>query len=70
LNAFQELINKWQGYSSSHQDFDTKVDECTTWLEEIKDKLSYCCDLSASSQKDLESKLGTVHVRFFTPILF
>ncbi|ODN01313.1 Nesprin-1 [Orchesella cincta] len=57
----KELTNKWQGYVSTHQDFDTQIADCSRWLGEIKEKLSYCADLSASSQKDLEVKLGTVH---------
>jgi hypothetical protein len=32
------------------------------WLEDIKNKLAYCSDLSASSQKDLEGKLETIQV--------
>lgn len=58
----KELTNKWQGYVSTHQDFDAQISECSRWLAEIKEKLSYCADMSASSQKDLEVKLGTVHV--------
>lgn len=57
----KELTNKWQGYVSTHQDFDAQIAECSRWLADIREKLSYCADLSASSQKDLEVKLGTVH---------
>jgi nesprin-1 len=67
----QELTSKWQGYVNSHQDFDSHIDTCSQWLGEIKDKLAYCSDLSAYSQKDLETKLGTVHVSNTTiPINF
>jgi nesprin-1 len=58
----QELTNKWSTYVSSHQEFDSQIDDSLRWLSEIKEKLAYCSDLSASSQKDLETKLGTVHV--------
>jgi nesprin-1 len=61
-HKIKELTNKWQGYVNSHQSFDTQIDDCCQWLAEIKDKLSYCSDLSAYSQKDLETKLGTIHV--------
>lgn len=56
----KELTSRWQSYASSHQDFNNTIQECMQWLIDIKDKLTYCSDLSASSQKDLESKLSTI----------
>ncbi|XP_029680499.1 nesprin-1 isoform X2 [Formica exsecta] len=56
----KELNNRWHQYVTTHQDFDTQLAECTTWLTDIKNKLAYCSDLSASSQKDLEQKMDIV----------
>ncbi|XP_068085330.1 muscle-specific protein 300 kDa [Anabrus simplex] len=56
----KDLTARWHQYVTSHQEFDSHIAECTQWLEDIKNKLSYCSDLSASSQKDLEGKLETI----------
>lgn len=57
----KELNNRWQNYVMTHQEFDTQLTECSSWLENIKKKLAYCSDLSVSSQNDLEKKLEVVH---------
>jgi len=41
---------------------EARAADCTRWLEEIREKLACCSDLSASSQKDLEKKLETIQV--------
>ncbi|XP_071454288.1 muscle-specific protein 300 kDa-like [Hetaerina americana] len=56
----KDLTSRWNQYVSTHQEFESHVAECTQWLQDIKNKLSYCSDLSASSQKDLEGKLETI----------
>lgn len=56
----KELNTRWQQYVSSHQEFDNQISECCQWLDDIKQKLEYCSDLSATSQKDLEGKLATI----------
>lgn len=56
----KELNSRWQQYVTSHQEFDNQISECTQWLDDIKEKLEYCSDLSATSQKDLEGKLATI----------
>ncbi|XP_012271233.1 nesprin-1 isoform X8 [Orussus abietinus] len=56
----KDLNTRWQHYVTSHQEFDSQLSECTRWLEEVRNKLAYCSDLSASSQKDLESKMEIV----------
>lgn len=53
----KDLASRWQQYVKNHQEFDNNLTECMVWLSEIKNKMSYCSNLSASSQKDLESKL-------------
>lgn len=56
----KELNSRWQQYVTSHQEFDNQISECSQWLDDIKNKLEYCSDLSATSQKDLEGKLATI----------
>lgn len=56
----KELNNRWQQYVTSHQEFDNQLSECTRWLDDIRSKLAYCSDLSASSQKDLQKKMDTI----------
>ncbi|XP_063222936.1 muscle-specific protein 300 kDa isoform X4 [Bacillus rossius redtenbacheri] len=56
----KDLTSRWHQYVMSHQEFDNHIKECTQWLEDIRNKLSYCSDLSAPSQKDLEGKLETI----------
>lgn len=58
----QDLTNRWQHYVNSHQEFETKSSECRHWLDDIQKKLEYCSDLSAGSQKDLETKLDMIQV--------
>ena len=53
----KELNVRWQNYVTSHQEFDNQISECNHWLDEISSKVSYCSDLSISSQKDLDSKM-------------
>ena len=56
----KELNNRWQQYVTSHQEFASKLSECSSWLEDIRNKLAYCADLSTSTQKDLEKKLEMI----------
>lgn len=56
----KELTSRWQQYVNSHEDFDSQVEQCEQWLEDIKSKLAYCSDVNSSSQKDLEGKLETI----------
>jgi nesprin-1 len=56
----KDLNTRWQQYVMSHQEFDNQLSECIRWLDEIRDKLAYCADLSASSQKDLEKKMEII----------
>ncbi|KDR11756.1 Nesprin-1 [Zootermopsis nevadensis] len=56
----KDLTSRWHQYVTSHLEFESHIAECTQWLEDIKNKLAYCSDLSASSQKDLEGKLETI----------
>lgn len=63
LFTFKDLTSRWHNYVSSHQELESKAAECLHWLEEIRSKLAYCSDLSASSQKDLENKLETIQVK-------
>lgn len=56
----KDLNSRWQQYVTSHQEFDNQISECAQWLDDIKNKLEYCSDLSATSQKDLEGKLATI----------
>ncbi|XP_044734627.1 nesprin-1 [Chrysoperla carnea] len=56
----KDLTTRWNQYVSNHQEFDSSITECLQWLADIKNKLTYCSDLSATSQKDLEGKLETI----------
>lgn len=56
----KELTTRWQQYVTSHQEFDNQIGECTEWLADFNSKLDFCSDLSATSQKDLESKLEII----------
>ncbi|CAG4999353.1 unnamed protein product, partial [Parnassius apollo] len=53
----KDLTNRWQHYVKTHQEFTTNVAECSQWIEELRDKLDFCADLSSCSQDDLETKL-------------
>lgn len=56
----QDLTSRWHQYVTSHQDFESRIAECSQWLGDVRHKLGYCSDLSASSQKDLDSKMETI----------
>ncbi|KAK2588097.1 hypothetical protein KPH14_004158 [Odynerus spinipes] len=56
----KDLNNRWHQFVTVHQEFDNQLSECSRWLNDIKNKLDYCSDLSASSQKDLENKMETM----------
>ncbi|CAG9579065.1 unnamed protein product [Danaus chrysippus] len=53
----KDLTNRWHQYVKTHQEFTTNVAECSQWIEELRDKLDFCADLSSCSQDDLETKL-------------
>ncbi|KAK3930234.1 Nesprin-1 [Frankliniella fusca] len=56
----KDLTSRWHQYVTSHQDFEGRIAECSQWLDDVRNKLGYCSDLSASSQKDLDSKMETI----------
>ena len=60
MTRIKELATKWHDYVDAHQDFNGRLDDCFSWLANVKDKLAYCSDLSASSQEDLDSKMATI----------
>lgn len=60
FHKVKELNNRWQQYVTSHQDFENSVSECTSWINDIKDKLDYCSDMGSMSQKELDKKLATI----------
>ena len=60
MMRIKELSNKWQQYVNTHREFNKKVEDCFRWLSDVKAKLAYCSDLSASSQADLEAKTATI----------
>lgn len=56
----KELVTRWHQCVLDHEELDNVCSECANWLDNISQKLSYCSDLSASSQDDLETKLATI----------
>lgn len=56
----KDVHSRWHLYVSQHADYDSRVTECHNWLQDIKKKLSYCSDLSATSQDDLDKKMETI----------
>lgn len=60
IQKVKEMTSRWQQYVNSHQDFDSKVDDCQQWIDDIKDKISFCSEISRSSQQDLRTKLETI----------
>lgn len=60
MTRVKELSTKWTEYCNTHQDFHARLDDCFGWLANVKAKLAYCSDLSASSQQDLDMKMTTI----------
>lgn len=60
MSRIKELSGKWQEYVNTHQEFHTRLEDCFRWLANVKAKLAYCSDLSASSQQDLDKKMTTI----------
>ncbi|KAL1462332.1 hypothetical protein WDU94_014173, partial [Cyamophila willieti] len=56
----KDLNTKWQQYVNDELEWENHSQATLQWLDNIRSKLDYCCDLSASSQKDLENKLETI----------
>lgn len=59
-HRIKELNTRWQDYVVNHQELDAQISEFSHWLNDIKTKLEYCADLSATSEKDLENKLQVI----------
>lgn len=60
FHKVKDLNNRWQQYVTSHEDFDNSISECASWINNIKEKLDYCSDMSSMSQKELDKKLATI----------
>ena len=60
MTRIKELSGKWQDYVNSHHEFHTRLEDCFNWLADVRSKLTYCSDLSASSQEDLDKKTATI----------
>lgn len=56
----KDLNTKWQQYVNDELEWENHSQSTLQWLDNIKTKLDFCCDLNASSQKDIESKLETI----------
>lgn len=56
----KDLTTRWQQHVANHQDFDSQVEQFSEWMDDIKEKLSYCSDITGIPQKELETKLETV----------
>ncbi|KAA0201773.1 hypothetical protein HAZT_HAZT011047 [Hyalella azteca] len=59
-NRVKDMCNKWQQYVGHHADYDSRVAECQNWLHDIKKKLTYCSDMTSTTEKELEKKLKTI----------
>jgi nesprin-1 len=59
-NRVKDLCNKWQQFVGHHADYDSRVAECQNWLHDIKKKLTYCSDMTSTTEKELEKKLKTI----------
>lgn len=60
MSRIKELTTKWQEYVNTHREFHTRLEDSFGWLANVKAKLAYCSDLSASSQQDLDMKMATI----------
>lgn len=60
MQKVKDLTSRWQQYVNNHQDFDSKIVDCQQWINDIKEKISYCSEISESSQQELQSKLETI----------
>jgi len=60
VSRIKDLTTKWTEYCNTHQEFHTRLEDCFGWLANVKAKLAYCSDLSASSQEDLDMKMSTI----------
>ncbi|XP_057659189.1 muscle-specific protein 300 kDa isoform X4 [Diorhabda carinulata] len=56
----KDLTNRWQQHVTNHQDFDSQVDQFSQWMDDIKEKLTYCSEIAGVPQKELEVKLQTM----------
>lgn len=60
IQKVKELTSRWQQYVNSHQNFDSKVDDCQQWINTIKEKVVYCSEINGASQQELQNKLETI----------
>lgn len=60
IQKVKELTLRWQQYVNNHQDFDTKVEDCQQWIDDIKEKITYCSEISGATQQELKDKLETI----------
>ena len=60
MTRIKELSAKWAEYCNTHQEFHSRLEDSFGWLANVKAKLAYCSDLSASSQEDLDTKMATI----------
>ncbi|XP_055538750.1 muscle-specific protein 300 kDa isoform X3 [Wyeomyia smithii] len=56
----KELTSRWQQYVIDHQELSSQIENHRQWLNEIKEKINYCSDTTATTEKELQSKIKII----------
>lgn len=56
----KDLIQKWQTYVNTHNDFEIKLNECQVWIGQKSNKLSKALEMSMGTQAEVDMKVELI----------
>lgn len=56
----KDLLQKWQAYVATHNDFEAKLKECQLWICQKSQKLSKALEMSMGTQSEVDMKVELI----------
>ena len=57
----KELVSKWQQYVGTHCEYDAKLEECISWINDIDVQLYKAQNMSMLTQPEIEAKIKAIN---------
>ena len=57
----KELVSKWQQYVGTHSEYDAKLEECISWINDIDVQLYKAQNMSMLTQSEIEAKIKAIN---------
>ena len=59
-NKVRDLVAKWQQHVENHNEYDTKLSDCTEWINDIENKLEKAQNMSMLTQTEIDEKINAI----------